>query len=228
SSDPEWPEYHYLEQGLSPACFDHIQSINSQIMLPKLMSDKRYGWPDNTIRSAQELFNITQPILLINKHSDCSDLFLFEFKLENAYEICFNHYNIIEKFIFYFKDKAEKIINKACANPLTLVNNKVCELPQINQINNREISATINPNKYYLFYQGKSIILSQKSYKILSLIALGLNNLSIASKMQMSARTIENYINNLVCQFAVDKKADLIAAYHHCHKITQSLLLQET
>ena len=188
-------------------------------MLPKVTTDKRYGWPQDTIKDIQERFNITHPILLINKYNNFSDLFIFEFKLKNIYEIFFNHYDIIENFILYFKDRANQLIKKASHDPLMIVNHEICEPSAFNQIfSSKEIINTIQPRNFYLYYQDREIHLKYKYYQVFYYISLGLDNKNIADKMCLSSRTIEDYINTLIKLFSVKKKSDLISLYRQIKK----------
>lgn len=225
ASDLQWPEYQYLTKKLPPACFHETPLQANQIMMPKIDEDARFGWPENTINDIQDRFNITQPILLVNNYANFYDLFVFEFKLKNSYEFFFNNYNIIENFIFYFKDKAHRLIKEASSNPLIILPDYVCDKNELNQMTiSGDVVNLLKASNYYLYHNGIEIILKNKQYQILSYISLGLSNKNISERMYLSPRTIDDYVNTLIQLFSVKKKSDLIAIYYQNHSIIQQAI----
>jgi DNA-binding CsgD family transcriptional regulator len=215
ATDWHWPEYHYLEKGLPPMKFGEFSALQDGVFLPALNQDEEYGWPDGTIRAVNERFNINNPLLIIKKQNQFAEMFLFTSNLLNANEFYINNLDIFENFIFYFKDKATKLIDKATKSPLFYKNNKIFTLNDEakKSINKERLKNLLKPKIYQLFYNEKIHYISKRQYDVLSFIAQGYTYKETADKLNLSPRTIESYIDILKNTFGVTSKSRLLDIY---------------
>ncbi len=207
ATDPRWAEQHYLIDNLPPAGLCNLDSLQNGVMLPTLDSDLVYGWPEGTIRQVRDRFGIQDPIFVTKKFETYVEIFALAFNLANPYQFYLNHYEQLRQYIFYIKDNARPIINKASSNLLSHYSNKICESSKITctQVDDSYDLKVIAKN-YELQYQGQIYNISLRQYQVLHYAAMGYSNAMIADMLALSKRTIEGHVNRLMTLFQVGKK----------------------
>lgn len=119
---------------------------------------------------------------------------------------------LLEKFNAYFLKEMADILDNALTNSIYLPN----ELGKLyDQPGSNEIPASLSLQKRLDFLKQIGLIDKQESFTkrevdYLQFIAKGMTCSQIAKSMQLSKRTVENYIGMLRQKFRCNSKADLV------------------
>lgn len=212
---PEWAEYHFIDHNLPPAGLLNYDKIESGVVLPAMSDDALFGWPEGLIKSVRERFNVTDPLIIFKKHATHTDIFLYSLQLRNPYQFYFQHMDIFEKFTHYFHEQGEKIITKSAKAPILYKNNHLITFDGDTVINQQleELKQAISPKRYKLNYNGNIIKVPDRRYQVLQLLAHGNVPKIIATKLNLSTRTVRFYIDTLKTDFNILSSHDLIEIY---------------
>lgn len=208
-SDIAWGMHHIIEKDYAPAGYINFDEIKNEIKLPHLESNLEMGWTDGAIREAKEKFGIENLMVIFRKHDDHIQTFFFDIHNTNAHEIYINHLDIFEKFIFYFKDKAKKLIKLTSENRLVISDKhrKMAERKQFFQDN------ALLPTKYFLRNNGNECALSPREYECLELLSHGEKIKSASQVLNISPRTIESHIDNIKRKLCIPTLSEAIKIY---------------
>lgn len=210
SNNRPWVEYYYDKQYyLNPAIDKHFS----------YSTYSRLSWAsfEHTIifSNLREKFDIGNGITLIRKFHKCTDFYYFGTSADNKkiFDFYINNIKLLERFIIYFMDAASKIIKNANEHRIVIPDTKIT-LAQLknNDINNIEESfINSTPIKKIRINDGSSeMILSSRQVDCIAGLILGKNAKHISKDLNLSIRTIENYIYNLKIKFNCYSKTDLI------------------
>ncbi|MCK4608436.1 MAG: helix-turn-helix domain-containing protein [Gammaproteobacteria bacterium] len=163
-------------------------------------TDGVYSWdkfmPDEAIADGGNYFNHHQGIVIFKKHQDFIEQLEFASADKNypAIELCLNKFHLLEKFVFYFKDKAAKLIAKSDKEHLIIpdsMQNKALEEKTYSEFCN-----LIKTNKIHLNFKSKAIILTKREYEVLLQFAQGKTVKEAAKVLNISPRTVESHLKN--------------------------------
>lgn len=187
--------------------------------LAKEDSEETYSYAVNDYKN---LFGLDNFIFLINSNKNYVDYFIFASCLYNEKILNFylNQLDMLEQFIFDYKNKASKLIVQGEHHKLLL--------PESMQLRLGHTDKTMNPSDYHtkssmmksqhriVNYLGKSIKFTKREIECLHLLKSGYTAKEVAIQFGISPRTIENHIDNIKFKFGVNRKPDIIKAFLKC------------
>ncbi len=163
-------------------------------------SSLTYLWPTKPINDAvyKGLYehNLWNGITLYRKLQDCIESYAFATSRDNTNAIAFylSEMEVLEHFILYFRSKmfpgllgsVEKNILIPCS----------FQLPSAGESDKNKVQFFQNTpiNNFYIRVEGVDIKLTKREEECLNLLALGMKVKEIAHVLQLSARTVESYI----------------------------------
>lgn len=168
---------------------------------------------------ARTYFNIDHGITIIEKQKDSCEFYYFgtttnNHKLVNFY---INNIDLLQRFIFFFKDKAALLLKKANKDRIILENHfestaslnfdnsiiipdrKINEFFENTAIKNFQLSGSV---------EGETI--TSKQLRCIIYLLEGKTAKEIAKKLGLSFRTVEGHINKLKNKFECHTKNELI------------------
>ncbi|MCI5057781.1 MAG: helix-turn-helix transcriptional regulator [Flavobacteriales bacterium] len=168
------------------------------------------------INDAMQNFNIHNGLALIQKHDDYVDYFHFATseKNQSILNFYFNKYDLLERFSFYFKEKASDIIIEAepyvpIKKPNLYDNKSV--IPK--NIDNDDIQKFIDNttiNTIEIIADGRIIHINRTEYLSLFLTLRGYSSKEISTIINKSHRTIETYFLQLKKKLKAHSRREVI------------------
>jgi DNA-binding CsgD family transcriptional regulator len=198
-SDSEY-HAHFWKKNYNEEFFNHY---NPGIYLARSLCS-------NAIRDAAE-FQINFPMMQIyEKHgyhegiglgASANDSSILEFYLNNI--------DIIESFLYYFKYRAESLIEES---------NKYLLLPakkpiQLSQTNKNRPPTIKKPLRYIISTARGEHHITSREYDCLKLLSNGFTSKQIAQCLRVSHRTVEAHLNNIKQRLNLSYKDELIAVF---------------
>jgi len=162
-------------------------------------------------------FNIENGLIVRDYNAFYEDRFLFTTQYQdfNIYEFCFNNIDFIEKFIFYFKDKASLIIKKATVEQRLHYPEAV--MPKIEPTfimpSTTILSENIKVRKYIFNLSERFICLSAQEMNSVRLLAKGCTVKEAAQHLGISPRTVIYYLQCAREKLEVRTNRQLISIY---------------
>ncbi|MBX9585950.1 MAG: helix-turn-helix transcriptional regulator [Gammaproteobacteria bacterium] len=210
----DWP-IEIVTSDLPPATFTRYDQVTNKIVFPNMDQDDILGYPDGILEIAKEKFNILNPMMITRKYDDHIEAFGFDLHNEKPYETYLHNLDVFENFIHYYKDRASKIIH--AANQRCILINPKYHKQKMNTkgvpLTNKNLRKVPNLKRYYIQYKNADVVLSEKEFHCLSLLAHGKKGKTIAAEMNISLRTVETYIERIKVKFHLSQREDLIAIY---------------
>lgn len=160
----------------------------------------------------QTIFKLNYPIYCFDIYPEYFDLFIYAAKGQssNIINSYLNNMDVLEKFKFYFKEKAEKLIKQTEQHMLLIPKNMQSN---INSIVNTQKLENYFDNKikhYKLEGKYKNITLTKREVETFICIAQGYTIKEAAKLMNISHRTAETYINNARNKLHITKKSEIL------------------
>jgi DNA-binding CsgD family transcriptional regulator len=165
-------------------------------------------------RDMVNYFNISNLVMLYKMHDDHTECCHFGSTADNykAQQLFVNHRDLLERFIEYFRERAQVLIKKAKLQPILIPDQykrDFSSAPPIASSFDRE--AFINSTRILTPSQQLcEIPLSKRETESLRLYTQGKTAKEIGKILQLSNRTIENYLRTIKNKFGVTSKAALI------------------
>lgn len=178
--------------------------------LTQEFSQAYYDW--------QNLFNIGQPIYFIERYTHYIDLYIYGADPNNSKIINFyaNNVEILEKFKYFFKDKAAKIIAKANKNKIILPKEMSANFHRESidsdkgDIQKQEFLKQLEVKNYILSGKYEKTSISQRELDVIKHLAVGATFKEVGKLLTISPRTVEAHLNNLKFKLKLSKKSDII------------------
>lgn len=167
-------------------------------------------------------FNISNLVMLYKIHKDYTECCHFGASAVNykAQHLFINNRDLLERFIAYFREQARDLIKKATLQPIIIPDQYKRDFNShppiiLPQDRNEFINSTriLTPSQ-----QPCDISLSKRETESLYLYTRGKTSKEIGKILQLSNRTVENYLQNIKCKFGVTTKAELIHKSWHLFK----------
>lgn len=199
-----------------PFTYEELQQEKYHYYLASEDSEETYSYALNDYKN---LFGLDNFIFLINSNKNYVDYFIFASLLYNKKIVNFylNQMDILEQFVFDFKNKASKLIAQGERNKLILPETMQSRLGHINKTMSlcdfQAESSMMKSQHYIINYLGKSIKFTKREIECLNLLKSGYTAKEVAIQFGLSPRTIENHINNIKFKFGVNRKPDIIKAF---------------
>lgn len=163
------------------------------------------------LSEAREYFNHDHGLTILTQYPEYHEVCNFSTSTENKQilELYLNNGDFIQRFIGYFKAKAELIIKK-CSNQRVLIT------PQSNSKRNErdlidKVIADLSLNKdFYAELYGELVTLSRREAECISGILQGKTSKVIANELTISNRTVDTHLENAKEKLDCGSKIDLI------------------
>jgi DNA-binding CsgD family transcriptional regulator len=166
------------------------------------------------------IFGLDNFFYFVKGNINYVDFFVFASALYNKKIINFylNQRDILEQFVYDFKNKASKLITQGVSNKIILPENMQLRLEDINsdsiQLSESQTDlSTIKNQSQIIHYLGRSIKCTKREMDCLHLLSSGYTAKEVAIQFGISPRTIENHINNIKSKFGLNRKPDIIKAF---------------
>lgn len=165
----------------------------------------------------RQIFNFSYPLYFIESTIDYIDLYAYATSADNidALNFYLNNLDVFEKFKFYFKDKADKLIERSNINRIVFpkhMYSAVQESREKSQYPKRKekLLNQLEPKKYLLNKNGINFKVTKRELEVLKNLALGCTLKETAESLKISPRTTEEYFNNLKSKFCLNRKSELL------------------
>lgn len=212
SNNAAWVEDYYNEALFGQFISNHPKNYQTSYLI----------WPQNSdltvFQLARERYDSGNGATFIKSHEDYTDFYFFSGQTENTKLVNFyiNYTDVLEKFILYFEDRAEKIIAKSNQTKIILPkpDQKKIDEETLVSISDSEIEQTLHKlrlRKYRLKqkkYQG--VKLSGRELDAISYYMNGLTAKETAKKMGISPRTVESYFENIKYKLGCNNKDEIV------------------
>lgn len=174
--------------------------------VPNSYQEQTIVWsslPQQIIFEKAKQYGIVDGIFIIKPNLKFTEFFNFGHCKDekNILNIYLTHFEIIKKFINYFKEKTASIIKKAEQINFILPH-------QQNQLRLMNLTDETIELKQKLNYDAAA--LSKRQFECATRIIKGKSTKTIAYELNLSPRTIESYIENLKHKFSLHTKTELI------------------
>jgi DNA-binding CsgD family transcriptional regulator len=211
ATDPSAAEYYHSEKGLPPSGYLNFHEIQSGVYFPTTGDpDKKFGWMEGSIKKFREKFGISNPALVVNKQGNYADLYLFSVQSKNVYELFCNNFDIVENFLFYYKENAKNIIDNA---KVLMIKSDVIHPTLSSKGSMTKQKNYFNVNQYWLTINNQQTCLTAREYEIIASLADGLSSKQTGAKLYCSGRTVEKHIENLKIKLGASRRTDLISLF---------------
>ncbi|HEV2613937.1 MAG TPA: helix-turn-helix transcriptional regulator [Gammaproteobacteria bacterium] len=209
ASNAEWVKYIAVEEALPPCGYTIFDTVKNSIKFPRFDSGVDVGWPDRVMRVAHESFGFNNLMLIYRKYDDQLQIFGFDLCDKKSVEKFLNHFDVFEKFIFYYKDKAQALIKTVSQQPLQTSET---------YLNSYDSNPCLQkngalPSQYFLRHKEKEYSVSPREYDCLALMAHGNKIKALARLFKLSSRTIETHLDNLKRKLCVHTLSEAIEIY---------------
>lgn len=212
-SDARWQKYVYQRE--QPAGTNLLE-----------VPDGLYRWeniyPKTLLIDSQNEFNLYNAISLVKHAEKYHDIYAFSSHKDQNVTLDFyiNHFNLLEKFILYFHDRAKNLISEA-VKPQNLIH-----IPHGMRIKDQSIDELvfqtledpfknylkqITPTKFYL--DNVNSYLTRREYDCLKFLSKNKTIGETATLLNISSRTVEQFIENAQNRIAAQSRRELINIY---------------
>lgn len=152
--------------------------------------------PEKFLRESANYFNMHNGITISFQRQDYIECFNMASSIQDcsAINLYFNQLDLIEQFIFYFKAKAEKLINQAYKERFVIP-----EAMRGNYLEEKtfdEFYQLIKTNKICMNFRSKEVILSRREYECLLQLAKAKTVKETARILDISPKTVESHLTN--------------------------------
>jgi DNA-binding CsgD family transcriptional regulator len=163
------------------------------------------------LRESAEKLNYGNGIQIFKRHNAFNEIFAFAAP-EDVDVLLFyaNHRELINKFIFYFKDRSSKLIANALQAPFTVPDHMLAinNTKAVTKIDIDTLSKIFN-TRHYFFDDREEIKLSKREVRCLNLYLKGLSTTQIANIMNVKKVTADTFMRNVKHKFNCSSKSAL-------------------
>lgn len=178
----------------------------------------------NFLSPMHKLFKIKSNFNVIEKIDDYYEAFWFITSTENPmHSFYVNHYDVLERFMLYFKEQGQDLIKTGEKNKITWFNNnpKYHKLLQnlkegaIKKNNHlADIKNSFKLKKYPLNNKGVKAYITSRELECLIFLSKGFSYKEIGHFLQVSDRTVETHIQHIKNKLGVGTQDQLLRAYY--------------
>ncbi|MFA6409659.1 MAG: helix-turn-helix transcriptional regulator [Gammaproteobacteria bacterium] len=224
SSNPEWLEHYYKFELYASSIFDNLKQPDHQEFVI---------WPAHSsnlpvFTHAENHFNTGNGVTIVKKTPFFHEFYFFSGKVEdtNLMNFYFNNIDLLQRFTFYWKNKAEKLLTTAEKHKIFIPNkldNPVWEDNLSNKsliVNSELIQDFLEAIKTRGYtFQGhdfQKINFTSRELECALCLLRGFTVREIAHKLYRSQRTIEKHVDNIKNKLNCQHKSDLIRELIRC------------
>lgn len=114
---------------------------------------------------------------------------------ENPIEIFFNHRDLLNQFVLYFKDKTSTLMKELLDNPFIFPETMFSENRSV-AFSYEKFRASIHMKKIFMNFNSESVGFSKREFEVLWQLATGKSMKEVAIELEISNRTAESYLKN--------------------------------
>lgn len=163
------------------------------------------------IEFSQQQYDYAHCLACVQKHDGYIETIVFAAPTANRQinNFYLNHYDILEKFMLYFKSKAADLINEAKASSVALPSEMHPKI-KLNDYDTDNLEKFIKPKRVQVKGNNGPVYLTEKEMNVLKLYVRGISTKEIATRVFRSQKTVEYHISSAKKKLAVSRKQDLI------------------
>lgn len=203
STSPEWQHCFYSNFHSNGVCHKSIDAYESKYDLWSAYQDQ------TTVNAMYNSFNFAHGINIVKKNTDCCEFFGFATNPENMSinNWYLNNIDLLESFIFFFKNQAKDLI--------LLAENDRYILPKNLPIANSKIyidNISMNLRKQFLseISDEATYNLTKRQKDCLFCLVNGMTIKEIARTLHLSPKTVEHYLNAIKIRLNANTRSELI------------------
>ncbi len=226
TSNPEWADFYYKQDYKNK--FLYSEDIINHV------ADFRFlVWNDfrdnKLVKNLNDYFNCEHGIVFIEKGDDYTDFYSFGApSTQKAFLSFLNNLDLLQNFIFYFKERAFNLIKKANANQIhlpsedtktitidhTFLTDNQININYTNKFINKKIFLeNIKVNKYYIGSLKGDKYLTKREMECFLLYSKGYTQKIIANILNISQRTVEQYIKSASVKCNIKYKSEFVEKF---------------
>lgn len=202
-----WNEFCFDKALLSNfPCLRHPEALQNGINLMKASDDLEYK---RVLGIAWDKFNINFNINLLNRISDGIEAFGFATRFNDPYaeQKLLNELPLLRSFIKMFRTKNRQLFQ-------LLDDNQVCLPAVFGSVFYERPKTFVSPLDRDKFLRKMGfedyLFLTEREKDVLKYLSSGYPAAYIAQQLQLSCRTVENYILTIKCKLSCKSKVELI------------------
>ncbi|MCK4609395.1 MAG: helix-turn-helix transcriptional regulator [Gammaproteobacteria bacterium] len=184
-SDRDW-HYHFFEHEFPVTGVNVTSGIH---LLENYM-------PEKVLTDAASCFSHHNGVTVFCKNETCLEFFDLSAVSSDRtiIDFYFNNIELLTQFLFYFKDKAAKLIAKAHKERFVIPNAMMQNNKTLPSQSYTEFCNLIKTNKIRMNFKSKEVILSRREYECVLQLARGKTMKETARILAISPRTAEDYL----------------------------------
>lgn len=217
STNHKWLIHNYTKCPMGTVLEKHLKTVPIGSTRYLLFGIREEDLRNPMLREAHK-FNIWNGLNIYKRYTEECECFLFATHPHNTsiLEFYMNERILLEKFIHYFKEKAQPFIDSFDMRKRTVFVNdsSILSSTQTRDHSIEKCALAIKPNKYFITKGKTNISLSKREMQCLCLFAYGKSVKEIALSIDLSPRTVESYINSVKQKTSLTYKSDLINLFH--------------
>ncbi|MCH9770107.1 MAG: helix-turn-helix transcriptional regulator [Gammaproteobacteria bacterium] len=207
TSNANWVEYFFQHK------FYQIPYIQTPL---NQFDTGYYSWdacPDDAlIRDGREYFNIDHRFMIVEKLADyhCFYSFGAHKNFHQATNFYLSHLGLLHKFINYFKEKSQPLIRNYQQQRIILPhpgNLSAHKTDTLSLPDKQGFIDSISTQRYWL--NDKSYF-TKREFECAKCIVRGMSSKEIASQLNISARTIEKYIESIKTKLNCHRRSEIV------------------
>ncbi len=203
TNQPEWAKYYYINQLYKKSQFENNSIIfNKQFLIWSHLPNHK------PILDEAKKFGIDYGITLINPTEDGVEFYFLGTTLANSNIInkYISNIDLLDKFSVYFKNVASKLIHQAY-NERLIINNKLST-----SSNTTNKLSLVERDEFLMDIM--QIKLTRRELDCAKYLAKGFTSKMIAIQLNISYRTVEEYINKLKQKTGQYTKVELVSYFN--------------
>ncbi|MBN2689128.1 MAG: helix-turn-helix transcriptional regulator [Gammaproteobacteria bacterium] len=197
--------------------FSHIG--NKIIVFEQDIDSKNY-WSRTS-----RLFDIEHLLYVFERFDDHFDLFAFASRSGvNLNSFYISNFDVLERFMLFFKEKNKEIINKAERNRIMLqkrneqyycIKSDICGKSSIQEFNKTDLHKMYRLDKYPVNLQGAIIYITSREMECWELFSRGHSHKRIADMLGLSHKTVDTHLINVKHKLDVHSRDQLSKIFHN-------------
>lgn len=152
---------------------------------------------EEMIRDEKEL-GLYSGITIFKQNEAYTEVYFFAAPETNrsVIDFYFNHLDVLEKFIFYFKDKAHSLIEQAKKERFIIPNYLQDKNNIFTEKSYGEFCELLKSKRVYLNLKSREVMLTRREYEVLLQFTQGRTTKEVAKVLNISPRTAESHLEN--------------------------------